>query len=153
VTSRARGHIGLRTKLAAAIAQLLKIPYEHQCLMSEEQVLSLVDWHHDPIPHGPPFNGCDSFFNLDAIAIMAHRKETAEKTVPTIARIKKGLTKREQKAQERAAQLQKNMNNLWETVQADVLNKDIKYPSTKPKFKWPKGRKIQSRGFQKKVKA
>jgi hypothetical protein len=144
---RKRDHIGLRTKLAAAIAQLLEIPYEHQCLMTEEQVLSLGDWHHDPIPHGPPFNGCDSFHNLDAISILAHRKETAKKTTPTIAKIKRGLTKREQKAQERAMKA----ITVHEPGDEFLGKFTSSRTGSKPKFQWPKGRKIQSRGFQKKA--
>jgi hypothetical protein len=137
---RERAHIGLKTKLAAAVAHLLEIPYEHQLLMSEDQICSLVQWHHDPIPHGPPFNGTDEFHNLDPISIMAHRKETAEKTVPTIAKIKRGLTKREQKAQERAAE-----------IVSDAIDMMVGR-RRKPKFQWPKGRKIQSRPFPKRGK-
>jgi hypothetical protein len=138
--SRTRGHIGLKTAYAAAIAQLLDIPYEHQQNMDEDMIISLVQKHHDPIPHGAPFFGPDTFENIDVISIMAHRKETAEKTVPTIAKIKRGLTKREQKAQERAAE-----------IVSDAIDMLVGR-RRKPKFQWPKGRKIQSRPFPKREK-
>jgi hypothetical protein len=138
---RKRNYISWKTKFAAAVAQILEIPYEHQILMSESMILSLIDVHHDPEPHAPPFYGSDDFHNLDIIGIVPHQVETAKKTTPTIAKIKRGLTKREQKAQERA---------YGTAIAEDLKTFDRVF---KPKKQWPKGRKIQSRGFQKKVKA
>jgi hypothetical protein len=147
---RKRNYISWKTKFAAAVAQILEIPYEHQILMSESMILSLIDVHHDPEPHAPPFYGSDDFHNLDIIGIVPHQVETAKKTTPTIAKIKRGLTKREQKAQELAAL--KIATEDQGQVMARPATKTIWPPFIKPKKQWPKGRKIQSRPFPKKVK-
>jgi hypothetical protein len=143
---RARGHIGLKTAYAAAIAQLLDIPYEHQLSMDEDMMISLVQKHHDPIPHGAPFFGPDTFDNIDIIGIMAHRKESAEKTTPTIAKIKRGLTKREQKEQERIERV-REASGYYKAV-----DNAPPWVRPKPKKQWPKGCKIQSRPFPKRGK-
>jgi hypothetical protein len=82
-----RPHISLKTKLAAAICCLLKIPHEHAEAMHEEHVLSLVDWDHYPIPkaHGGP----DAHFNLVPRPKLEHRLKTAKIDVPQIAKTKR----------------------------------------------------------------
>src|SRR6185312_12613661 len=66
---------------------VLDIPYEHRVLMSAEQVLSLLNFDHDPIPH--THDGPDLHFNLTGLSIMAHREKTAKHDVPKIAKTKR----------------------------------------------------------------
>lgn len=81
---RRRGHIRMIDKAAALAAQVLEIPYEHRVLMSAEQVMSLLNFDHDPIPH--VHGGSDEHFNLTGLSIMAHRQKTAKIDVPQIAK-------------------------------------------------------------------
>lgn len=82
-----RPHISLKTKLAAALCALLKIPHEHAEAMHEEHVLSLVEWDHYPIPkaHG----GQDAHFNLVPRPKLEHREKTAKHDVPQIAKTRR----------------------------------------------------------------
>lgn len=92
-----RAHITLKTKLAAALCQMLRpnaegvlvpvIPYEDAKLMSEEQVLSLFHFDHYPIrkENGGP----DSHWNLTPRPIPEHREKTGNIDVPQIAKSKR----------------------------------------------------------------
>lgn len=82
-----RAHIPLIEKAAALAAQVLEIPYEHRVLMTAEQVLSLLHFDHDPVPHA--HGGADKHFNLTGLAIMGHREKTAKIDVPMIAKTKR----------------------------------------------------------------
>ena len=73
-------------KLAAALRELLGIPYEHAKLMTAQQIISLVEWHHI---HYHVHDGCDEHWNLDPLPIRAHRKRTAEIDVPQIAKTRR----------------------------------------------------------------
>lgn len=84
--SKVRGHISLTTKLAAALRDLLKIPYEHAKAMSAEQILSLVQWQHI-VPHA--LDGSDEHWNLEPLLIGAHREITAKVDIPRIAKTKR----------------------------------------------------------------
>lgn len=84
--SPARAHISLKTKLAAAISALF-LTYDEAKALSEEQVLSLVAWDHDPIPH--VHGGEDAHHNLVPRLIPGHRKKTAEIDIPQIAKTKR----------------------------------------------------------------
>lgn len=66
-----RSHIGLKTKLASAVADLLGIPYEHQKLMTEDQILSLADWHHNILHSTDPI---DTHWNVKAMSIIEHKR-------------------------------------------------------------------------------
>lgn len=121
--SRKRGHISLKTKLAAALGALF-LTYEERTALSEDQVLSLVAWDHDPIPHTPPYNGPDSHDNLIPRLIADHRAKTAKQDVPAIA---KG--RRVAKAEE--------------AFRARLLTPRDERPPRKSQF--PKGRKLKSR--------
>lgn len=86
----------LRDKLAAALRELLEIPYDHAKLMSAEQIISLVQWHHihyhadkkdDP--------DVDAHWNLDPLLIGGHRLRTAKIDIPQIAKTKR-LTKQQE---------------------------------------------------------
>jgi hypothetical protein len=118
--SRKRAHIGLKTKLAAAIGALF-LTYEERTKLSEDQVLSLVQWDHDPIPHA--HDGADSHENIVPVLIPGHRIKTATKDVPTIAKVKR-IGKAEQEFRQR------------------LLAPRDERPERKSSF--PKGRKLQS---------
>ena len=86
----------LTAKLAAVIRQLLGIPFDHARLMTDDQVISLVQFnhilYHADMKDDPD---CDAHWNLEALTIMAHRERTAKIDIPTIAK-----TRRISKAQE-----------------------------------------------------
>jgi len=82
-----RKTIRLIDKAAALAAAALGIPYDHRKEMTAEQVLSLLHFDHDPIPHA--HGGSDEHFNLTPLPIMAHRKKTAERDVPQVAKTKR----------------------------------------------------------------
>lgn len=84
---RKRAHIRMIDKAAALAAQVLDIPYDHRVLMSAEQVMSLLHFDHDPIPH--THGGPDEHFNLTGLSIMAHRQKTAKIDVPQIAKTRR----------------------------------------------------------------
>lgn len=128
--SRKREHVGLKTKLAAAIGALF-LTYEERTKLSEDQVLSLVNWDHDPIPHTPPYNGPDSHENLVPRLIPGHRIKTATKDVPAIAKGKR-VSEAEQAFRDR------------------LLTPRSERPERKSNF--PKGRKLEGRKFQKRRK-
>lgn len=125
---RARGHIGLKTKLAAAIGALF-FTYDERKKLSEDQILSLVQWDHDPIPHSPPYNGPDTHENLTPRLIVAHRIKTAKIDIPV-------MTKGRHVAEAEAA------------FRARLLTPRDQRPERKSSF--PKGRKLQSRNTFKK---
>lgn len=91
-----RAHIGFKTKLAAALCQMrhevdgkleLILTHEEAKVLSEEQILSLFAWDHDPIPHAE--GGEDTHYNLCPTLIVPHRKKTAAVDVPGIAKRKR----------------------------------------------------------------
>jgi hypothetical protein len=81
-----RKHIGYKTKLAAAVCQLF-LTHDEAAALSEDQVLSLVHWDHDPIPHAE--GGEDRHYNLRASLILTHREKTTKVDVPGIAKRKR----------------------------------------------------------------
>jgi hypothetical protein len=81
-----RKHISLKTKLAAAICQLF-LTHDEAVSLSEDQVLSLVNWDHYPVPHA--HGGPDTHYNLMAALIPAHREKTAKVDVPQIAKTRR----------------------------------------------------------------
>lgn len=84
--SRNRASIGLKTKLAAAIATMF-LTHDEAKALSEDQVLSLVAWDHDPIPH--VHDGPDVHWNLVPRLIPGHREKTAKIDIPVIAKTKR----------------------------------------------------------------
>lgn len=95
-----RAKISDRTKLAATLCALFDIPWEHQCAMHEDQVLSLV--HFDHHPRRKVDGGSDLFSNLRPLLIAGHREKTAEIDQPEIAKGKR-LRESERQHQERRA--------------------------------------------------
>lgn len=83
-----KAHIRLTTKLAAALLQIRDgqgerlIPHEHAKQMTDEQVISLFNFDHDPIPEaiGGPTIG----WNLTPRLILDHRQKTAKIDIPQI---------------------------------------------------------------------
>lgn len=69
-TSKGRKKLSLKTKLASAIAALFEIPYEHQKLMHEDQILSLVEWHHNILHSTTPI---DTHWNVGALLLAEHK--------------------------------------------------------------------------------
>ena len=76
-----RKYISLKTKLAAAISALF-LTHDEAKALSEDQVLSLIAWDHDPIPHA--HDGEDVHYNLVPRLIPAHREKTAKVDIPQI---------------------------------------------------------------------
>jgi len=87
----------LRAKLAAAIRELFKIPHEHAKLMTEDQILSLVEWHHI-VYHTDTAD--DSHHNLEPMLIKAHKERTAKIDVPQIAKTRR-ISKQHEEFQRR----------------------------------------------------
>lgn len=82
----ARKHISFKTKLAAALSALF-FTHDEAKALSEDQVLSLVVWDHDPVPHA--HGGEDAHYNLTPRLIFDHRQKTAKIDVPQIAKTKR----------------------------------------------------------------
>jgi hypothetical protein len=76
----------LTAKLAAALRELFKIPYEHAESMSAEQIISLVQWQHI-FPHA--LDGSDEHWNIEPLLIQQHREVTAKIDIPQIAKTKR----------------------------------------------------------------
>jgi hypothetical protein len=115
-----RAHIPLKTKLAAALANHF-IPHEDAKRMTEDQVLSLFQWHHCPFPVAA--EGGDQFWNLMPVLIVRHRTITAEVDAKVNAKHRR-ITKQQEEFRRR------------------LLAKDR--GESRPHSRWPK-RKLQSR--------
>lgn len=92
-----RKHIGLKTKLAATLRELFRIPYDHAKLMSEDQVIALAHFDH-AIYHAQ--GGGDDHHNLTPMLIAGHREKTAKIDIPQIAKTKR-LSKEHEEFQRR----------------------------------------------------
>jgi hypothetical protein len=80
----------LTAKLAACIRELLGIPYEHAKLMTDDQMISLIQFdhiHHHALNKHEPW--VDEHWNLDPLTIMIHRVKTRTIDVPQIAKTKR----------------------------------------------------------------
>ena len=127
----ARAHISLKVKLAAALLQLrddagaLLIPYEHAKLMTADQVCSLFAFDHYPIRHAD--DGPSEPWNLVPRMIPAHREKTAKVDAPAMAR-------------------DRDIAGAHELFRRRLLAKDTGASRPQPS-RWPKGRKLRSRGF------
>ncbi len=102
-----RAYIPLKTKLAAALRTMLVeedgklvpfVDYETAKQMTEDQVLSLFDFDHDPTPVA--FGGTDEHHNLVPKPILAHRIKTAKFDVPRIRKAGR-LSERQQEFRRR----------------------------------------------------
>lgn len=81
-----RKKISDTTKLAAALRELFQIPHWHAKLMTEDQLLSLFEWHHNEY-HAT--EGSDEHWNLEPLTIKGHRARTAKIDIPQIAKTKR----------------------------------------------------------------
>lgn len=85
-----RKHVGLKTKLAAALRELAKIPMDHACQMTADQVIGLFEFNHTLYwvdnKHEP---WVDEHWNIEPLLIRAHRERTAKIDVPQIAKTKR----------------------------------------------------------------
>lgn len=67
----------LKAKLAACVRELLGIPVEHAELMTEDQMISLIQFdhirYHSQNKHEP---WVDEHWNIDPLSIMGHRVKT-----------------------------------------------------------------------------
>lgn len=119
-----RSHIGLKTKLAAAVCQILQIPHADAMAMSENQALSLANFDH--YPRRVVDGGTDDFWNLYVRAIPEHRTKTAKIDVPQIRKADRIKARDVRMALARARPDLVGSKAVW-------------------KSKWPQGRKLQSR--------
>jgi hypothetical protein len=90
--ARARKEPTLRDKLAAALRELGGIPFDHAKLMTADQIISLFQFNH-VLYHAQ--DGSDEHWNLEPMFIRAHRKITAERDVPQIAKTRRISTEHE----------------------------------------------------------
>lgn len=89
-----RDHISFKTKLAAALLQMLRpdedgklvpvIPYADAKLMTADQIISLFHFDHYPIRKAD--GGADEPWNLTPRPITEHREKTAKKDKPELAK-------------------------------------------------------------------
>lgn len=95
--SNKRGHISLKTKLAAALLTMRRpneqgelepiIDHESAKRMTVDQILSIFHWDHYPIRKEQ--GGPDEHWNLEPKPILEHRHKTAKKDQPEIAKSKR----------------------------------------------------------------
>ena len=98
-----RKKINFKTKLCATLCQMrhevdgkweLIIPHDDAVKMSEDQILSLFQFDHYPIPHAE--DGPDEHWNLDPVLIAPHKAKTAKVDTPGIAKRKRVSEKEEE---------------------------------------------------------
>ena len=116
----------LMERLAAALAQLWKIPHEHQKLMTAEQVISLGEVDHG-VHHA--IGGQHVHHNYTWRQILDHREKTAKIDIPQIYKTDRISTEQE-------AFRSRLLAKAGQIADAPTVAREK-----------PKG-KIQSRGFQ-----
>lgn len=126
-----RAHIGLKTKLAAALCHTLRpdehghlvrvISHDEAKILSEDQIIARFEFHHHPIPKA--HDGPDVHWNLPPLPKAEHREITAKIDIPMIAKGKRIQRKNGEHLQRMAAKSR---------------------GEAKPASRWPK-RKLQSR--------
>jgi len=135
----------LYEKLAAVLRDLMveedgklvrAIPLEHAKQMTARELMSLFEWDHGI---HKAIGGPDKHWNYTARLIPEHRIKTRKKDIPQIAK-----TKRIEKDH---AEFQRKI------LAKSGVASDVSETQTKPRSAWPKGRKLQSRGFPKKQSA
>lgn len=139
----ARRHITLKTKLAAALCQMLKpmpsggfvriIPHDEAKQLTEDEIISRFDMDHHPIPKA--YDGPDVHWNLVPTPREEHRAKTASEDVPRIAK-----SKRLQRA---AAEHEAAMAIDPTPEQIEMRRKMLARSPKKQRKAWPK-RKMRS---------
>lgn len=126
----------LREKLASALLIIADlrgegISFDVAKALTADQILSLFQWHHE---NRRTNGGSNHPTNLTPLWIKAHRERTAAIDKPEI---------------DKGKRLAKADEQHVATVRAKILGGPK--PRDVIKFRWPKGRKIQSRPFQKRA--
>ena len=131
-------------KIAALASIVFDIPYEHQKDMHEDQVQMLLEWHHN-IRHAE--GGTEHFSNAVPMLVAAHRERTAKIDVPEIAKNKRIRNKEMVRHFNAAAKVDPDAAaQLYPAVARLKARRKSKIPQrVNP---WQPGRKLQSRGFQ-----
>lgn len=83
---RARKHVPLKTKLAAALLALGHIDYEESKAMTAGQIISRYDFDHWPILHA--LGGQDVPWNLRPLLRAKHREKSSKDTT-AVAKVKR----------------------------------------------------------------
>jgi hypothetical protein len=137
--TKRRNRIPLPVQLAAALCQLVDakgerlIPHEHAKLMTPDQVISLFQRDHYPIPKASPFNGPDEHWNIEFRLIAGHAHKTNKDN---------GTGRSDRKVIARTRKTIKKQTELISMREAKELGeRDGKVGF---KRRWPK-RKLQSR--------
>lgn len=84
--TRSRKEPTLKAKLAATLRELLKIPYDEARLLTADQIISRIEFHHI---HYHAQDGVDEHWNLDPLPKAEHRARTAKIDIPQIAKTKR----------------------------------------------------------------
>jgi hypothetical protein len=152
-----RKRISDRTKLAALTMLHFEIPYAHAKKMTDWQMNSLVEWHHN-VHHSAKgkqtiVEDVDHFSNLEPMLIAAHDRQTKidRKVIDKIRRTKKKMVDAPPKffpdllgAIRRG--LEEGMRNAYDRMQRTP----DRYSENYAAIRWDKPkRKIRSRGFDK----
>jgi len=93
-----RPHIGLKTKLAAALLEIdrlhlilhstpRQVPYEKSKTVDDDYIIA--QWHWDHYPHRHGDGGPSQAWNLVPIPALEHRAKTAKVDVPQMAKSKR----------------------------------------------------------------
>lgn len=134
------------SKIAALLCLVFDIPHEHQKLMHEGHVLSLVQWDHFPIRYEA--GGSNHFSNARPLLTKRHLEKTTKEDHPEMAR---GRDVRASVALHQAKLALKDGNHQ---AAGAILATVEKRGRLKPRSKmasrpFPKQhRPMQSRGFQ-----
>lgn len=126
-----RHKIPAKEREAALAGLLMHIRYDHLRQMSADQVLSLIQYHHNiPVAIG----GENKHWNLVVMWRRQHQEETAKRTLPMLAKVKR---------------IDKSWRPQPQVTVGEVGDLMFPKPPPKPKSKY----RIQSRPFDKRKKA
>lgn len=114
-----RKKIPLKTLLASTLRALGHVPYAHAKLMSEDQIISLYQFHHNILHSTEPI---DEYWNIEPLLIAEHRKR-----FPIDAAV--------------AAKLKRLTGQTGNGPKHKINSRT----------EWPKGRKLQGRGFERRA--
>lgn len=142
-----RKHISLKTKLAAALRCMMveedgklvpALSYDDAKFMSTEDVLSLFHFDHG-IHHG--IDGSDEHWNLTPRFIAEHRRKTAKIDKPMLAKAARIADKH--------ADFQRKILAKSGHFSDVETGQKTGQKARQRRYQWPKGRKMQSRPFEK----
>lgn len=147
MTERRARNFSKDAKIAALASIVFEIPHEHQKAMHEDQVNSLLEWHHNT-PYAE--DGTNHFSNAVPMLRAAHRERTAKIDIPAIA---KGKRIRQNKHLRRYKEILKYEGpaaaaELYPAVERLLRRRKSKIPSRpfpKQHRPFPQGRGFQRR--------